>query len=242
LKPRVFTSMRYTRGVPDPRVTTSAVSPRLERGVFLLSGVSGSGKGSVGEGLLKMGSIGAHASMGQWLRDAIEHPGTLETRLTSEQPQGLSKLEYLRHCVTHGLLIPDAWTQAVIEWQLERVASGRWVLDGYPRTVGAARHLLEALEARGIALLGAVELQIPLEVMRRRLLARGREDDTEAALRRRLDFYRESVIPTLEWLEARHVRVHRVDASASLERVVQDVKNRLEGESRDGSCRDDFKL
>ncbi|NJK46409.1 MAG: hypothetical protein HC933_21110 [Pleurocapsa sp. SU_196_0] len=202
--------------------------PRLERGVFLLAGVSGSGKGSVGEVLLRDGVIAAHASMVTGCATLPTTPHTLESRLTSEQPPSYaSPLEYLRHCVTHGLLIPDAWTQAVIETQLERLDAKRWALDGYPRTVGAATHLLSALEARGIPLVGAVELRVPFEVMRDRLLSRGRADDTPAALERRLEFYRESVLPTLDWLETHGVRVHRVDASGELASVVRDVKNRL---------------
>jgi adenylate kinase family enzyme len=219
--------MRYTAPMLE-RSTEPKVMPRLERGVFLLAGVSGSGKGSVGEVLLRDGVIEAHASMGHWLRDAATQTHALESRLTPEQPQGYdSPLEYLRHCVTHGLLIPDAWTQAVIETQLERLTATRWALDGYPRTVGAAMHLRSALQARGVPLVCAVELRVPFEVMRDRLLARGRADDTPAALERRLEFYRESVLPTLDWLEAHGVMVHRVDASGDLEMVVRDVKNRL---------------
>jgi adenylate kinase len=201
--------------------------PRPERGVFLLLGVSGSGKGSVGARLLEDGVIEAHEGMGAWLRAAIHDPRDLEPRLAPLQPDGFDKLEYLEHCLTNGLLIPDAWTEAVVEWKLERAQHSVWALDGFPRTVGAARHLLEALEAAGIALLGAVELCVPQAVVLERLAARGRGDDTPEAIERRLEFYAQSVRPALAWLEAAGVPVHRVDASQTLETVVEDVKNRL---------------
>ena len=144
-----------------------ALQPCLERGVFLLLGVSGSGKGSIGDWLLKRGEIVEHASMGHLLRESLANPSGLEERLPALQPPEFpSPISYLRHCVTNGLLIPDAWTKAVIEIQLERIPDGIWALDGYPRTVGAAAHLVRALEARGIALLGAVELRISGDVMR----------------------------------------------------------------------------
>ena len=205
--------------MPAPRENSDS-QPRLERGVFLLLGVSGSGKGSVGEWLLRRREIVAHASMGQWLRDAIAHPTDLEGQLPDLQPLEFeSSVSYLRHCVTNGLLIPDAWTEAVIETQLERVPSGSWALDGYPRTPSAAAHLVRALEARGIALLGAVELRISSNVMRERLLGRGRHDDTAAAIARRLEFYEASVRPTLRWLRENDVAVATMNAEADLETV-----------------------
>ncbi len=195
----------------------------------MLAGVSGSGKGSVGEWLLERAVIATHASMGAWLRAAIAHPATLEGKLEALQlqPPGFTPLQYLGHCVTNGLLIPDAWTQAVIEAQLGRAPHGTWALDGYPRTPGAASHLLAALHAADIPLLGVVELHLPQTVVMQRLLARGRVDDIAAAIRQRLEFYAQSVVPTLKWLHSQGVRVHRVDADRPLETVALDVKTRL---------------
>jgi adenylate kinase len=154
------------------------------------------------------------------LREAIANPEGLEGRLLALQPlEFRSPVAYLRHCVTNGLLIPDVWTQAVIETQLRRTPNGLWALDGYPRTPGAAAHLVDVLEARGIRLLGAVELSISSDVMRERLLGRGRHDDTEAAIARRLEFYEGSVRPTLRWLHENGVKTVTVNAEASLETV-----------------------
>ena len=204
--------------------------PRRERGVFLLLGVSGSGKGSVSEALLKRGAITAHASMGAWLREAMLDPATLESTLAALQPaEFATPLEYLRHCVLRGLLIPDAWTQAVIDSRLAVAPLGCWALDGYPRTVGAAQHLVRALEAAGIALLGAVHLRVSDDLAIQRLLARGRTDDQVAAILERLGFYRSSVLPTLEWLGAQGVAVAEIAAEPTLELVVNEVERVLEG-------------
>jgi adenylate kinase family enzyme len=215
--------------MPAPKENLD-LQPRQERGVFLLLGVSGSGKGSIGEWLLKRGGIVAHVGMGQWLREAIANPDGLEGRLPALQPPEFqTPTAYLRHCVTNGLLIPDAWTEAVIETQLERVPDGLWALDGYPRTPGAAGHLVDVLEARGVRLLGAVELSISGGVMRERLLGRGRHDDTAAAIARRLEFYEASVRPTLRWLHEHGVETVTVNAEASLETVGAAVLENEEG-------------
>ena len=204
--------------------------PRPERGVFLRLGMSGSGKGSVGAALLQRGKIAAHASMGVWLREALIDPAALESQLAPLQPaEFASPLEYLRHCVSHGLLIPDMWTQAVIDSRLEHAPAGLWLLDGYPRTIGAAQHLVIALERKAIALLGAVHLRISNETATRRLLARGRSDDAIPAILERLEFYQRSVIPTLEWLAAHAVEVIEVSSEQPLELVVGAVEDALGG-------------
>lgn len=206
---------------PQPRDP----QPRRERGVFLLLGASGSGKGNVGEALLQRGAISAHASMGAWLR--VE-PASFEPHLAPLQPTGFaSPLEYLRHCVLSGLLIPDSWTQAVIEQRLKHAPAGLWLLDGYPRTLGAAQHLISALEQAGIALLGAIHLRVSNDVATQRLLARGRSDDSAQAILERLEFYRASVLPTFEWLKAHGVEVSEVSSEQRLELVVSAVEDVL---------------
>ena len=214
--------------MPLPR--DQSAQPRLVRGVFLLLGPSGSGKGSVGAALLQRGAITAHASIGAWLREVSSEPTALEPDLMPLQPLAFATpLEYLRHAVTSGLLIPDQWTQAVLEQRLKVALISRWALDGYPRTIGAAQHLVSALTAIGIPLLGAIHLRISDEVATRRLLARGRTDDASAAIAQRLEFYRSSVIPTLEWLQQRGICVADIAASPTLESVVSEVERVLEG-------------
>lgn len=190
--------------------------------------MSGSGKGSVGAALLQRGVIAAHASMGAWLREALIDPASLAPHLSPLQPTNFaSPLEYLRHCVTNGLLIPDAWTQAVIEQRFKHTPTGLWLLDGYPRTVGAARHLKRALEQAGIALLGAVHLRVSNEVATRRLLTRGRSDDAAPAILERLEFYQRSVVPTLHWLGAHGIAVVEISGEQRLELVVDAVEGAL---------------
>jgi len=191
-----------------------AAGPWPERGVILLAGPSGSGKGTVAARLLESGVVAAHLSMGQLLRDLLEtatsSPGeraTAEARLT-DAPEGFTGLGWLEHCVRGGLLIPDAWTEAVVELQLAASASpylrrSRWVLDGYPRTVPAAEHLLETLDGLDLPVWRVLSLELPEAEATARLLARGRTDDSIAAIRRRHAFYRAEVVPALRFLESR---------------------------------------
>jgi adenylate kinase family enzyme len=139
-----------------PTTQSFEYQPRPERGVFLLLGASGSGKGTIAKQLLEVGIIKHHVSMGDLLRGMIariqnnlEAREALEKQLTDSIPNGFSsKVGYFEHCVQNGLLIPDSWTEFVIEHELANrpeLQNQPWILDGYPRRIDAAKHLLETL-------------------------------------------------------------------------------------------------
>lgn len=210
------------------------------RGVIFLLGLSGSGKGTVGKRLLEDGLTFAHLSMGEMLRGLIammqQNPNSrasVEALLEGDSPTpGFTKLDWLKHCVEKGLLVPNAWTQGIIEHQLQfrsYLSEKPWSIDGYPRKIGAARHLLEALSRARIPVWAVVHLQTSEQEAMRRLLARGRADDTSEAIQERFGFFRENVIPTLEYLVGSlgADRVLHLEAEGSSDEVYARVRNRL---------------
>jgi hypothetical protein len=98
-----------------------------QRGVFLLLGPSGSGKGTLAKHWLETGVISSHISMGDLLRGLLEHVqnddrsrAELELQFRADLPTGFdSGVRALEHAVQNGLLIPNAWTNFVIERELE---------------------------------------------------------------------------------------------------------------------------
>ena len=216
-------------------------SSRPTPGVFLILGPSGSGKGTVAERLRSDGLVIAHLSMGELLRGLSERVqgdsaalAQLEAELDGDVPERFdSKVAYLQHAIRTGLLIPDAWTQTVIEHELSArpmLRTARWVLDGYPRRISAARHLLQTLERAGIPVLGVIHLRLPIEVVQERLLSRSREDDTPEAIMRRYAFYTNSVLPTLEYLRDQLGTDHvwDVDANNTPDAVYAQVRHLVE--------------
>ncbi len=209
--------MEHLNQIPD-------FQPRPARGVFLLLGASGSGKGTIAKQLLALGIVKHHISMGDLLRGIIERiennpneRSKLEQELADPIPNGFSsKVSYFEHCVQNGLLIPNSWTKAVIEHELTmrpKLQTEPWVMDGYPRRIEAAEHLLKTLEMLEILVLAVIHLSISLPQMQKRLLARGRSDDTNDAIQNRFKFYQDHVLPTLEFL-GQQVKLLEVDTQS----------------------------
>ena len=78
------------------------------------------------------------------------------------------------------------------------------LLDGFPRTVGQAEALEEILAGQGVELDAVVNIDVPLEEVTERMMARGREDDTEEAIAERLRNYEEQTAPLLTFYADRN--------------------------------------
>jgi len=145
------------------------------------------------------------------LPDLERYFGRTPSRFISEAVSGeprVSQLEWLEFCTARGLLIPNRWTQDLISAEIERVLAAApdgfdqpFILDGYPRTVAAARHLLAFLRSVDVPVAKVLHLSISRAEMAARAGRRGRADDDAEALKRRFDFYLENVQPSVDYLK-----------------------------------------
>jgi len=121
--------------------------------------------------------------------------------------------QQVKQYLNSGALVPDEVTNAMVAERLtDDVCREGFLLDGFPRTVAQAQVLDDLLRQRDCGIDTVVELDAPEDEVVERLLARGRDDDTEDVIRHRQQLYREETAPLLEFYADRLVSVPAVSS------------------------------
>jgi len=171
-----------------------------------------------------------HISTGDMLRDRIKH--------------GVESGSCLAAKMHSGVLVSDSVVNLMVEERLlEEDAAKGFVLDGYPRTLAQAAHLIAWLDGRGIREV-VIHLAVDYNIIVARLTGRRecprcgtlynvtfhppkvdelcdldgtrlaiRDDDRESVIRERLDAYDRQTRPVLDYCRDAGRRVLDVDAS-----------------------------
>lgn len=122
----------------------------------ILLGAPGAGKGTQGALLAKKHGLTKIAT-GDLLREAVRQ----------STPLGQEAKQYM----DAGELVPDDLILAMVREVLREEADG-FVLDGFPRTLDQAAGLIPILDELGIALDAVIVLQVPDDVLIKRLSGR----------------------------------------------------------------------
>lgn len=98
-----------------------------------------------------------------------------------------------------------------------------FLLDGFPRTIEQAEWLFAQHKAGLMTITCVLHLQASEQVVKERLLRRGRQDDTEESIAKRFAEYQAVTVPILQDLESKGVQVHHINAEQEPDVVHQDV-------------------
>lgn len=123
-----------------------------------------------------------------------------------------------------GKLLSDQEVIDVVDKVLDLIdTSDEFVLDGFPRTVIQADWLLEQTKRGRLSLTGVFNLRADEDVVRSRLIDRGRPDDTENAIAERFREYNAVTLPILEHFKQEKVKVCDIDAAQTPRKVHDDI-------------------
>lgn len=202
---------------------------------LILLGAPGAGKGTQSSLLAERLEM-AKIATGDILRDAVRRGTEL----------GLEAKAFM----DAGELVPDAVIFGLVKSALASpAAEAGAIFDGFPRNVPQAQKLEEILEEMGRTLGAVVVIDVPEEVLVRRMSGRRtdpetgnvyhvehnpppaevasrviqREDDREETVRHRLQVYRAATEPLISFYEAAEVPVYHVRGDRSIDLVRDEI-------------------
>lgn len=119
-----------------------------------------------------------------------------------------------RQEMLQGKLLSDDEVISIIDKVLDLIDTNEeFVLDGFPRTITQADWLISQIASGRIKLTAVINLAASEDVVRARLVERGRADDKEDAINERFKEYRTVTLPILDHFKKEHINVYQIDAS-----------------------------
>ncbi len=178
--------------------------------IFL--GPPGAGKGTQASFLAERRQI-PHISTGDILRDAIAGKTALGIQAQNH--------------VEAGELVPDLLIMALMRERFGQSDMVRgWILDGFPRTLPQAHALDQLLSLFRQPYPRVVHFESSPDILVKRMLARGRKDDNEDTIRRRLDVYQEDTAPLIDFYQRRRC-LTTVNGNLSVDEVARTLEEAL---------------
>lgn len=159
---------------------------------MVIFGRQGAGKGTQCVRLVEHFGV-AHISTGDMLRGAVA--------------AGTEMGKAAKAVMDAGNLVGDDIILGIVRERLaeDDCRTNGFVLDGFPRTIAQAEGLVQILGEDELH--AVVDLDVPVEDVTARMKARGRDDDTDEGIARRLELYEQETRPVLDWFSDRGLLV-----------------------------------
>lgn len=170
---------------------------------ILIIGPQGSGKTTQAKNLAEKFNL-YFASTGDLLREEVlrdSHEGRI-----------------LKKSLETGQLADDRIVAKLLKEKLGGHLQG-FVLDGYPRSLDQLQYFDPQFDK-------VIYLEISDEEVEKRLLQRGRADDTPELIRERLRLYHELTEPVLRYYNGQR-KLIRIDGRKSIEGVAREIERKL---------------
>lgn len=128
-----------------------------------------------------------------------------------------SEAQRLREILQAGKLVDDQTTSEIVKNRLNQAdCQNGFILDGYPRTI-------EQMQTFDPNFDKVIYLEVPKEEVMKRLMARGRADDTHELIETRLDLYYKQTQPLLDHYRNKGILIE-VNGVGSVEQIQEEIK------------------
>ena len=171
--------------------------------MIILLGGPGTGKSTQGQLLVDRGKL-RWISMGEIFRQ----------KATPEQRQQMLE----------GKLLDSQQTIKILSLELAELGDNpELILDGFPRYKDQAEWILKQHNEKKIKLSAVINLYAEKEVVKARLMSRGRADDSEETISKRFDAYEQTSLPAIEVLKTGGIPILQINADQSPEEILDDI-------------------
>ena len=177
---------------------------------IVMLGGPGSGKSTYTEYLIRHFRIN-HIYPGGMLRKEVENNTEIGKRV--------------KEILAKGQFVPNDKVLDLIKKSVSESPNG-YVLDGWPRYMQQVRDM----EASNIGVDFAVFLDVSREEVLKRLLARGRADDTEEIINNRIDLYKRETGPVVEYFRDKQGFLEIKAQGDTAENIANNIIRRIEDE------------
>lgn len=127
-----------------------------------------------------------------------------------------------------GELIEDKKWLPLLDKELQKLKNTEFILDGSPRTLTQAKWLVDKIKKYRLAPPIVVHLNASKDIVKKRLLARGRPDDHESAIAERFAEYEDKIMPILDFLRSENFRIIDINGEQSPETVEDEAAKALQ--------------
>ncbi len=130
------------------------------------------------------------------------------------------QMPQVKEIVESGKLVDDVTTAEIVEKRLqENDVKNGFILDGYPRNI-SQKNLFDPKFEK------VIYLKVPDTEVTKRMMARGREDDSSESIKTRLNLYNEQTQPLLDYYRDLGLLIE-IDGTGSIEEIQNEIQKSI---------------
>ncbi len=189
----------------------------METQTFVFYGLAGSGKGTQIKLLMdflkgKDGKECVYAGMGEGFRKFAE---------SKNYAASIAKEHILRGALVPNFLTNSIFTNILVNSLDEKK---HLITDGYPRTAVQSETFEQMMEFYKRENINIIYIELSEEEAVKRNLLRGRADDTKAGMEKRIEEFKNNVIPSINYFKGKvGYKIYTINGEQSIEDVHKDI-------------------